>query len=191
MDTLLEYDTASLLVDFPAQCLMIKWRGDVNFDEYQAVLVKATEMVEVHDIQHVIIDRLELRSLNTECRVWMKNYFLKKLVRPIIPKLTKVASIESRSAIGQVYAKTISKTVSLAYPNLTFQSFIAEQGAHEWINAECVRQEKEPVLVTSADRQLKITASQNNDLRSVDLPQLEQKRNHLMESLYQLFFANR
>jgi len=190
MDKLLDFKTASLSVDFSCPCLLVTWHGKVDFEEYKTVLTKATEILEIHKIPHVIINRLALTELNTECRVWMKNDFLKKLVRPAIPKLTKVATIESRSAI-QVYAKTISKTVSLVYPNLTFRSFTSESDAHQWINPNAAPNLPEPVLVHSSDNPALMT-SQNNDVPNpTDSFQLEQRRNRLIESLYQLFFANR
>ena len=79
MDRILALKTATLAVDFSERFLLITWHGVVDFEEYKRVLTKAVEITEVHGIQNVVINRLNLKELNTECRVWMKNYFLKKL----------------------------------------------------------------------------------------------------------------
>lgn len=205
MDRILSLNTATLTVDFSDKFLLITWHGIVDFEEYKAVLTKAVEITDVHGIDNVVINRLDLKELNTECRIWMKNYFLKKLVKPIIPKLSKVATIESRSAIGQIYSKTISKTVSLVYPNLTFKSFSSEADAHNWISPITDKDllELEAVGVTTANSARSYsnlnhpTSPQvQKDVRShpsqlKQEPQLEQRRNTLLESIYQLFFGSR
>ncbi len=205
MDRILSLNTASLTVDFSEKFLLITWHGVVDFEEYKSVLTKAVEITDVHGIQNVLINRLDLKELNTECRVWMKNYFLKKLVKPIIPKLSKVATIESRSAIGQIYSKTISKTVSLVYPNLTFKSFSSEADAHHWItphtvstnNRELVEVESEAFLRRESTTPQNyptpptVKAGPRRPLSSKQEPQLEQRRNTLLESIYQLFFGSR
>ncbi len=191
MDKLLSYKTASLSVDFSYRFLLISWHGNVDFEEYKSVLTKATEIAEVHDITDVIINRLELRELNTECRVWMKNYFLKELVRPVIPNLTKVATIESRSAIGQIYAKTISKAVSMVYPNLTFRSFASESAAYRWINPGAVEPALQEAVAATANSRLQGARSIHREYPGTAMPQLEERRKHLLDSLYQLFFAAR
>lgn len=205
MDRILALNTATLTVDFSDKFLLITWHGVVDFEEYKSVLTKAVEITDVHGIQHVVINRLDLKELNTECRVWMKNYFLKKLVKPIIPKLSKVATIESRSAIGQIYSKTISKTVSLVYPNLTFKSFSSESDAHHWItpgttstdNLELVEVEAaaayQPKSRTSNNHPTppNVKAVPRRPISSKQEPQLEQRRNTLLESIYQLFFGSR
>lgn len=205
MDRILSLNTATLTVDFSDKFLLITWHGVVDFEEYKSVLTKAVEITDVHGIQNVVINRLDLKELNTECRVWMKNYFLKKLVKPIIPKLSKVATIESRSAIGQIYSKTISKTVSLVYPNLTFKSFASEAEAHHWItpditstdNHELVEvltataYETESIVANHHPTPPTIQAMPRKPVSSKQEPQLEQRRNTLLESIYQLFFGSR
>ncbi len=170
MDRILSLRTASLTVDFAGRFLLITWHGRVAFEDYKKVLITAAEIVEIHDITNVIINRLDLLELNTESRVWMKNYFLKKLVRPLIPKLSKVATIESRSAIGQIYSKTISKTVSLVYPNLSFRSFDSEIEAYKWFTEY---KDESAVYET-------VEISEDN---------LEQRRSNLIDNLYQFFFS--
>lgn len=205
MDRILNLNTATLSVDFSERFLLITWHGVVDFEEYKAVLTKAVDITDVHGIQNVVINRLDLKELNTECRVWMKNYFLKNLVKPIIPKLSKVATIESRSAIGQIYSKTISKTVSLVYPNLTFKSYASEADAHNWIAPQPVSTAKRelveveaidairPESKTPPNRPTPPTqkAGSKRSLNSKQEPQLEQRRNTLLESIYQLFFGSR
>ena len=174
MDVIVEQNTATLSVDFQSGFLLITWHGRVDFEEYRNVLEKAKDIAEIHQIKNVIINRLDLQELNTECRVWMKNHFLKEMVRPLIPKLSKVATIESRSAIGQIYSKTISKTVSLVYPNLSFRSFGSEIEAYKWF----VDGEKE--VPKAFDYSAPSTDSDET---------LEHRRTSMINSIYQLFFS--
>ena len=200
MDRILALNTATLTVDFSDRFLLITWHGVVDFEEYKTILTKAVEITDVHGIQNVVINRLDLKELNTECRVWMKNTFLKKLVKPVIPKLSKVATIESRSAIGQIYSNTISKTVSLVYPNLTFKSFGSESDAHNWISPLGIEndtrelQEVEvnasiPEPNTNRNHPTPPNARKESPSHTKQEPQLEQRRNTLLESIYQLFFS--
>lgn len=197
MDRILALNTATLAVDFSEKFLLITWHGVVDFEEYKRVLTKAVEITEVHGIQNVVINRLNLKELNTECRVWMKNYFLKKLVKPVIPFLSKVATIESRSAIGQIYSNTISKTVSLVYPNLTFKSFASEVEAYQWITPGATSTDDlELVEVDAASTYQSTTkhptpSPSRRPISAKQEPQLEQRRNTLLESIYQLFFGSR
>jgi len=178
MDQILTLNTATLTVDFSSGFLLITWRGRVDFEEYKEVLIKASEIVEAHGIGNIIINRLDLSELNTECRVWMKNHFLKEVVRPLIPALSKVATIESRSTIGQIYSKTISKTVSLVYPNLSFRSFDSEIEAYKWFVESNEAFVLEPAVVPQAQFQ---GIYQDETL--------ETRRSTLIDSLYQLFFS--
>ena len=178
MDQILTLNTATLTVDFSSGFLLITWHGRVDFEEYKEVLTKASEIVELHDIRNVIINRLDLSELNTECRVWMKNHFLKGVVKPLIPMLSKVATIESRSTIGQIYSKTISKTVSLVYPNLSFRSFDSEIEAYKWFVENQDFPVFEPALVGQAQVQFAHTDES-----------LEIRRSTLIDSIYQLFFS--
>ncbi len=174
MDVIVEQKTATLSVDFQSGFLLITWHGRVDFEEYKNVLTKARDIADVHGVRNVIINRLDLQELNTECRVWMKNHFLKEMVRPLIPKLSKVATIESRSAIGQIYSKTISKTVSLVYPNLSFKSFGSEIEAYKWF----VDSEKETQETIDYSAQL----AESDEA-------LENRRTSMINSIYQLFFS--
>ncbi len=178
MDQILTLDTATLAVDFSAGFLLITWHGKVDFEEYKKVLTKASEIAEAHGIDKVIINRLDLRELNTECRIWMKNEFLPKTVRPLIPRLSKVATIESRSAMGQIYSKTISKTVSLVYPNLSFKSVSSEIEAYKWF-----LEEKEKPAAKMEAELIAATAGPYSD------DSLERRRNTLIDNIYQLFFS--
>jgi len=133
MDKILTLSTAELDVDFEKKFLLLTWNGKVELDDYKNILTKAVEISGVHNLHSVIINRLKLEELSTECRIWMKSHFLKTIVKPLIPKLSKVATVESKSVIGQVYTSTISKTVGLIYPNLKFKSFKTQEEAMDWV----------------------------------------------------------
>lgn len=111
----------------------INWSEEVSFEEYKKILLAAAESARQGYI-NVIIDRTILGPLPAECRVWMKNEYLKTHVEDVIPKLRKVAIIQSQSMLGQIYFSTIGKAVPLKYPNLAFKSFETEAKAKEWIH---------------------------------------------------------
>ncbi len=180
MNNILRLKTAQLKVDFERKFLVITWNGKVELKDYKTILVKAVEISTEHQVYNIIINRLNLDELSTECRVWMKGYFLKTIVKPLIPKLSKVATVEAKSAIGQIYTNTISKTVSLAYPNLKFKSFKNQDNALEWVGyskAVPVKTELEPELEPQVQN-TPFEQAENNDPGS------------LMDKFFKLFFKS-
>ena len=176
MDKILTLSTAQLEVDFEKKFLLLTWNGKVDLEDYKTILTKAVEISGVHNLHNVIINRLKLEELSTECRIWMKSHFLKTIVKPLIPKLTKVATVESKSVIGQVYTNTISKTVGLVYPNLKFKSFKTQREALEWIGYE-----KEAPIQVQHEPQVSETAfeqAEKNDPGS------------LIDKFFKLFFKS-
>lgn len=199
MDNILTLNTATLKVDFDRGYLVIDWDGVVDFEDYKLILSKAAEICDVHNIKNVILNRLKLKELSTECRVWMKNYFLKHLIKPLIPKLSKVATIESQSVIGQVYTKTISKTVSFIYPNLKFKSFASEDAAFKWLYPGDVREIISSDNISEREDPIKkpLSVSTTREMEELAVPpssgissnEMEEKTDSLLNKFYQLFFS--
>lgn len=133
MKTLLSLDSGDLVISDNDNSQRINWSENVTFDDYKQLLLLAAKTAEEGYI-NVIIDRSDLGELPAECRVWMKNEYLKEYASKVIPTLRKVAIIQSKSILGQIYFSTISKAVPLKYPNLAFKSFNDEKNALEWIS---------------------------------------------------------
>lgn len=202
MDRLLLLPTGTLAVDFSNSFMLITWHGNVNFQDYKRILKKAIEIAETHNIHRVIINRLKLTSFSNECGIWMKNYFLKKMAKPLIPLISKLATIDLPISIGQMYGKTIAKTVSSLYPNLDLKSFQSEVDAYQWITpgiqdlslTETPVSNHESPLHSETIDSLRITTTgivNMNDENTVLDSSLDHKRDGLLDSVYQLFFGNR
>jgi len=133
MKTILKLPTTSISVDFKNKLAVGILIGDVTFQDYKEMLLAGAELARIGKIDSIIMDRREVNKLDAECRVWVKTEYLKHHVKPLIPKMRKVAVIQSKSILGQIYGQTIYKTLALFYPNLTFKSFAEIDEAKEWI----------------------------------------------------------
>ena len=131
-----ELETADAALDYESKTLQINWKGNVDFEDYQEVLLSAVKLAEEGKLINLVLNRLNLVELNVECRVWLKNDFLKGYAKPVIPLLRKVATVEAKSTWGRFYTNAITKTVSIVYPNMSFKSFSSEDEAYDWIGSE-------------------------------------------------------
>lgn len=119
----LKLSTSTLKVDIENKTLMCTFIGDIQFSDYKGVLLAAVDQVAQHGIVNIMMNRLELKELPAECRIWVKNEYLKKHIKPHIPNLNKVAVVESKSMLGALYGKAIYQMLSFIYPSLSFRFF--------------------------------------------------------------------
>ncbi len=133
MKTVLDLPTGKIDLDVNKKMAIATFNGDVSFEDYKRTLLGGAELARRGTVDSVIMDRRDISKLDAECRLWVKNEYLKVHVKPLIPKMRKVAVIQSKTILGQVYGQTIYKTLSMFYPNLTFKSFTDLKDAVEWI----------------------------------------------------------
>lgn len=134
MNQILCLPSAELTADFDRSILHVTFIGDVKFPEYKKVLLEAAELVRSKGVQKVLMDRRQINKVDAECRVWAKNEYVKVHIKPLIPKLTKVAVVDSKSIVGQLYGKAIYQTFSLIYPTLAFKFFGHMESASKWLD---------------------------------------------------------
>lgn len=132
MERILKLPTATVDLDAENSIVMVSFKGKVDFNEYKEALMKAVDLVDEYKLENVMMNRLEIGELDPECRVWVKNEYLKVHIKPYIPNLHKVAVIESTSIVGAFYGKALYSTLSLIYPNLTFKYYDTVQQGLNW-----------------------------------------------------------
>ncbi len=123
MERILTSSTASVDLEKESSIVIVSFRGKVKFDEYKEALMKAVDLVGEYRLENVMMNRLEIGELAPECRLWVKNEYLKVHIKPHIPDIHKVAVIESTSIVGAFYGRALYSALSLIYPNLTFKYY--------------------------------------------------------------------
>ena len=156
MDKILQLPSTELTIDYSRKMAIVGFIGDINFEDYKETLLSAAELVRSQGVENIIMDRTRIEKLDAECRVWVKNEYLKVHIKPLIPKLNKVAVVDSTSIVGQLYGKAIYKSLSIVYPSLTFKFFSKMDKAIGWFSpseahtgkaANQAKNIKEPVIV--------------------------------------------
>ncbi len=157
MDKILQLPSTELTIDYSRKMAIVSFIGDIRFEDYKEALLSAAELVRSQGVQNIIMDRSQIEKLDAECRVWVKNEYLKIHIKPLIPKLNKVAVVDSTSIVGQLYGKAIYKSLSLVYPSLTFKFFSKIDRAISWFEPSKVAEKsrlrqnkivnKEPAVV--------------------------------------------
>lgn len=132
MNIVLENGSGRLSVDYNRAMLVCAFIGNVRFEDYTALLLHAAEEVRSNGVRNVIMDRTQIEKIDGECRVWVKNVYLKTHIKPLVPKLNKVAAVNSASIVGMIYGKAIYQTFSLIYPSMEFKFFPSMEKALAW-----------------------------------------------------------
>jgi len=136
MKNLLDLSTAKLSINEKENILLASFTGDVKFEDYKGVLLLGAEWASTGKIDSIILDRRHTGKLDAECRVWVKNEYLKKHVKSVVPKVKQVAVVQAKTILGQISGQTVYKTLSMFYPNLTFKSFAKLEDAKIWAGLE-------------------------------------------------------
>jgi len=149
MEKVLQQPTSEVEVDFDDRAVFVRFIGEVTLEDYKSALLKAADMVRDHDVQNVLMNRLEIGKIPTEGRIWVKNVYLKKIIKPLVRKLNKVAIVESQSVAAQLYGKALYTSFQLIYPTLTVKAFKRLEDAKQWLTAHSestkqVKKEKQP-----------------------------------------------
>ncbi|MGB3464860.1 MAG: hypothetical protein WBA74_06310, partial [Cyclobacteriaceae bacterium] len=196
--------STELSVDDNKKLVIVKFIGDIRFDDYKEVLLAAADQVATRGIENIILDRTQIEKLDAECRVWVKNEYLRVHIKPLIPSLDKVAVVDAKSIVGQLYGKAIYNSLSWIYPSLSFRFFSKVEKAMAWLEPEMkvsysASQQrdviKEPMVVgyrASQNKKPKMrTASDNRGMQMHhDDISLNRKKDHtgLFEKLFNKIF---
>jgi len=187
MDKILRLPSAELTIDYSKKMAIVSFIGDIKFGDYKEVLLSAAELVRSQGVQNIIMDRTRIEKLDAECRVWVKSEYLKVHIKPLIPKLNKVAVVDSASIVGQLYGKAIYKSLSIIYPSLTFKFFSKLDKAISWFEPQSVGEKvgvlakKEPVVV--GDRTIRKRPVQKTESKTISSKQgINEKRTSSVNS---------
>ncbi|MEL6558023.1 MAG: hypothetical protein AAFQ94_07555 [Bacteroidota bacterium] len=133
MKNILNRTTTNLTADFDRKIIVGRMTGDIIFDDYKAMLLGGARLASMGKADHIVIDRREVLKQDAECRLWVKNYYFKRHIKPLVPQIKKVAIVESQSIVGRIYGKTIFASLRMIYPHLKIKSFDDLDEAIEWI----------------------------------------------------------
>jgi hypothetical protein len=136
MKRILTSNSATIDLDIASSIVMVSFKGKVQFDQYKDALMRTVELVTEHTIENIMMNRLEIGELDPECRIWVKNEYLKVHIKPCIPNIKKVAVVEAKSIIGAFYGKALYSALSMIYPNLTFRYCDSISQAMGWFNED-------------------------------------------------------
>lgn len=184
MKTILKNSSGHLSVDYDRAMLICAFVGDVQFDDYTALLLASAEEVRTNGVRNVIMDRTQIEKIEGECRVWVKNVYLKTHIKPLVPKLHKVAAVNSASIIGMIYGKAIYQTFSLIYPTMQFKFFPSIQKALAWFKES---EEKGTMMVE--DVLAMDDEAATPELAGVETGQKEQMKKGLFNKLFDVLFS--
>ena len=125
--------TATIFTDDSCKLLEIQWRGKVDFDDYKKTMLEAGRLVDEENYCHAIINRLNLGEVSPDSAVWLKKEFVKVHLKPIINKLKKVATVESKSSFSRFYSNSLTLATKVVYPSLSIKSFGTKEEALSWM----------------------------------------------------------
>ncbi len=127
------YRTSNIVIDEERKFLEIRWKGKVDYDDYKKTMLEAGRLVEEENFSQAIINRLELDEISPESALWLKKEFVKVHLKPIINKLKKVATVESKSAFSRFYSNSLTLAIKVVYPGLSIKSFSSKEEAFGWM----------------------------------------------------------
>lgn len=184
MNIVLENGSGRLSVDYNRAMLICAFIGNVRFEDYTALLLHAAEEVRSKGVRNVIMDRTQIEKIDGECRVWVKNVYLKTHIKPLVPKLNKVAAVNSASIVGMIYGKAIYQTFSLIYPTMEFKFFPSMEKALAWFREA---EEKGTLMVEDV---LAMDAEKSSpELVEADAEGREQMKKGLFNKLFDALFS--
>lgn len=143
MKILLDRPTIKLFYDAEERIVMGKMSGDIEFEDYKKMLLAGAKLARAGKIDKIILDRRFITRQDAECRTWVKNYYIKEHVKPLVPLIKKVAVIDAQSIVGKIYGKTILATLSFFYPSLSMKSFSELEIGLDWM----IEKKVSPVVV--------------------------------------------
>ena len=126
-------NTAIIYVDPKIKLLEIEWLGKVDPEEYKSTMLEAARLVGEERYGHAIINRLKLDEVSPDSALWLKKEYVKVHLKPIINKLKKVATVESKSAFSRFYSNSLTLATKVVYPSLSIKSFGYKEEALEWM----------------------------------------------------------
>lgn len=123
MKLMIDRPTTQLFYDAAEKTVMGKMSGDILFEDYKQMLLAGAQLAKAGKADKIILDRRYITKQDVECRLWVKDYYIKEHVKPLVPFIKKVAVIDAKSVVGRWYGATILSTLSLFYPNMRMKSF--------------------------------------------------------------------
>lgn len=124
-----------VLLERDAKIVKVIWYGKVDLETASAILTRGADLVEEGLADKLLLNRRELIEFDKEARNWIKEDLLKVRAKRIVHLVDKVATINSKTTLGNLFATVVSTAIRLFYPSLRMSSFETEEDAASWLYA--------------------------------------------------------
>lgn len=133
MKTLFEAEDAIFQFDEENTTFQFGWKGTVGLASMQKIMRMATEIAKKHENVHWLVDRRALEGYDAECRIWIKNDFVKKDGKDMILKIDKIAVLESESPMATIASNVLAEAIKNVNPSIESKTFDYAQPASNWL----------------------------------------------------------
>ena len=128
-----ELNGSNTLIDKKNKVVKIVWNGIVSEETAKVMLTTGADLIDSGLCDKLLLNRKGLEEFSTEARVWIKQDLLKNRAKKLVNKVSKVATINSSTIMGGIFANFISTAIKLVFPNLTMTKFESEEEAMNWL----------------------------------------------------------
>ncbi|MEP1095179.1 MAG: hypothetical protein ABJG78_08725 [Cyclobacteriaceae bacterium] len=132
-EVLKELNGSSVAVDYQNKIVKVEWDGIVDLATVNIILNKAADLIEVGHCDKLLLNRKNLKEFTTEARIWIKQDLLRNRAKKLVNKVVKVATVNSSTAMGGVFANFISTAIKLIFPKLSMVKFSSQQEGLDWL----------------------------------------------------------
>lgn len=195
MELVSDLATTKYKVDPEKKLFVGSFNGDVTLEDYKSLLIGVANMVDNGTVQYVLMDRRNVGKIATECRIWAKEVYVKKYIKKAVPKARKVAIVQSKSTISNLYARAIYATFSAVYPSLSVRSFNSYEDGLAWVEGIKATPNQGNAKDASLTEALKLedlvpdTNSNQEKNEKINAPEnIEKVKDSLFKKVLKLFF---
>ncbi len=113
--------------------IRIEWNGIVDEEVAKNILTVGADQIANGNATSILLNRRNLKEFSTAARLWIKEDLLKNRAKALVKNVDKVATVNSVSSMGAIFANFISSAIKLVFPNLSMKKFQTEDEALEWL----------------------------------------------------------
>ena len=121
-----------LIIDHENKIIEVKWRGILELESSREMFAMCTEAAKDLGYSKVMLNRLDITDITEETRKWIKGEYLRNEAKKILPYLTHVATVESKSD-ENIWFKAFNFLVGLLVGKVKMKNFRSRQQAIKWL----------------------------------------------------------
>ena len=126
-------NSCQLLLDQEHSIIKISWKGKVGAETASFLLSKALNIIKEGDASTLLLDRTYLDEFSKGARMWIKEDFLTKRVKPISHLIEKIATVKPITPMGGIFSNLISAAIKIVMPFMKMAEFRDEVDACQWL----------------------------------------------------------